>query len=60
MTRPHNIVQFFGAEHIQRLTGLSAYQLREWDRAGFFAPQYAKQNRRLRLVGSIPSPTWSA
>ena len=42
-----NVIRFFGAEHVQRLTGLSAYQLREWDRAGFFAPQYAFENRRV-------------
>jgi len=37
----------FGAEHVQRLTGLSAYQLREWDKVGFFAPEYAYENRRV-------------
>lgn len=42
-----SIIRFFGAEHVQRLTGLSAYQLREWDKAGFFAPQYAYENRRV-------------
>lgn len=44
---PGNVIRFFGAEHVQRLTGLSAYQLREWDKAGFFAPQYAFENRRV-------------
>ena len=47
MTEATNIVRFFGADHVQRLTGLSAFQLREWDRAGFFAPQYAYENRRV-------------
>lgn len=42
-----NVIRFFGAEHVQRLTELSAYQLREWDRAGFFAPEYAFENRRV-------------
>lgn len=42
-----NVIRFFGAEHVQRLTGLSAYQLREWDKAGFFAPEYAYSNRRV-------------
>lgn len=46
MTEAANIVRFFGADHVQRLTGLSAFQLREWDKAGFFAPQYAYENRR--------------
>lgn len=41
------VIRFFGAEHVRRLTGLSAYQLREWDKAGFFAPEYAYENRRV-------------
>jgi len=48
------IVRFFGADHVQRLTGLSALQLREWDKAGFFAPQYAYENRRV-AVGRVYS-----
>ncbi|WP_336974204.1 DUF433 domain-containing protein [Sphingobium aromaticiconvertens] len=40
-------VAAFGAAHIQALTGLSRYQLREWDKAGFFAPEYAYENRRV-------------
>ncbi len=32
---------------MRRLTGLSAYQLREWDKAGFFAPEHAYENRRV-------------
>ncbi len=47
MTEAAKIIRFFGAEHVQRLTGLSAFQLREWDKAGFFAPQYAHENRRV-------------
>jgi uncharacterized protein (DUF433 family) len=47
MTEATNIIRFFGADHVQRLTGLSAFQLREWDKAGFFAPQYAYENRRV-------------
>lgn len=42
-----SIIKAFGAEHIQRLTGLSARQLRDWDKAGFFAPSYASDDRRL-------------
>ena len=41
------VLRFFGAEHVRQLTGLSAYQLREWDKAGFFAPEYAFENRRV-------------
>lgn len=47
MTTATNIIRFFGADHVQRLTGLSAFQLREWDKAGFFAPQHAYENRRV-------------
>ena len=47
MSEASNTIRFFGADHIQRLTGLSAYQLREWDKAGFFAPQHAYENRRV-------------
>src|SRR5690349_16004064 len=42
-----NVLRFFGADHVRRLTGLSSFQLREWDKAGFFAPEYAYQNRRV-------------
>ena len=42
-----NVLAAFGAEHVERLTGLSQFQLREWDKAGFFAPTYAYENRRL-------------
>lgn len=47
MTSANHIIRFFGADHVQRLTGLSAFQLREWDKAEFFAPQYAYENRRV-------------
>lgn len=42
-----SVLAAFGAEHVERLTGLSKYQLRGWDKAGFFAPTYALENRRL-------------
>src|SRR5690349_752885 len=41
------VLAAFGAEHVEKLTGLSRYQLREWDKAGFFAPEYAFENRRV-------------
>lgn len=41
------VIAAFGAEHVQKLTGLSRGQLREWDKAGFFAPTYAYADRRL-------------
>ena len=41
-----NVVRAFGAEHVQRLTALSAGQLRYWDATGFFEPKWAYENRR--------------
>lgn len=40
-------VAAFGAAHVIALTGLSQFQLREWDKAGFFPPEYAYENRRV-------------
>jgi uncharacterized protein (DUF433 family) len=39
------VIQAFGEEHVERLTGLTKGQLRRWDRLGFFAPQYAYEDR---------------
>jgi uncharacterized protein (DUF433 family) len=36
----------FTAEQVGELTGLSPSQLRRWDRDGFFAPEYADEERR--------------
>ncbi|CAA7619380.1 DUF433 domain-containing protein [Magnetospirillum sp. UT-4] len=41
-----NVIRAFTAEQVVRLTGLSKRQLAEWDRIGFFAPQYAVEDRR--------------
>jgi uncharacterized protein (DUF433 family) len=41
-----NVISAFTAEQAERLTGLSASQLRDWDDAGFFRPSYAAENRR--------------
>lgn len=41
-----SVVQAFTAENVERLTGLSAAQLRRWDREGFFAPSHADANGR--------------
>jgi uncharacterized protein (DUF433 family) len=41
-----NVVRAFGAEHVQRLTALSAGQLRYWDATKFFEPKWAYENRR--------------
>jgi uncharacterized protein (DUF433 family) len=40
------VIRAFSAEHVERLTGLSAGQLRRWDAEGFFQPTYAYENRR--------------
>lgn len=44
---PGTIVAAFTEEHVQRLTGLSARQLRYWDRTDFFVPSFAEENRRV-------------
>jgi DNA-binding transcriptional MerR regulator len=41
-----NVLRVFTEDHVTRLTGLSTRQLRSWDRAGFFAPDFAYEDRR--------------
>lgn len=41
-----DVVTALSANHVVRLTGLSHRQLRYWDETGFFAPQFASENRR--------------
>jgi uncharacterized protein (DUF433 family) len=41
------IHQVFSDEHVSRLTGLSKWQLRSWDRLGFFAPRFAYEDRHV-------------
>jgi uncharacterized protein (DUF433 family) len=41
-----NVVTVFSETSVERLTGLSAAQLRYWDKTGFFAPDYADDDRR--------------
>jgi uncharacterized protein (DUF433 family) len=41
------VIQVFGEEHVEKLTGLTKWQLRRWDRLGFFAPQYAYEDRHV-------------
>lgn len=41
-----NVIRAFSAGHVVRLTGLTKRQLTYWDKTGFFAPQYAFENRR--------------
>ena len=42
-----NVIAAFSEEQVQRLTGLTASQLRYWDRTGFFVPSQAEENRRV-------------
>lgn len=37
----------FSEEHAEQLSGVSAAQLRRWDKLGFFVPSYADENRRM-------------
>lgn len=41
-----NVLSAFSAEQVERLTGLSSSQLRDWDKAEFFSPAFAASNRR--------------
>jgi uncharacterized protein (DUF433 family) len=42
-----SLIAAFSEEHAVHLTGLSHGQLRSWDRAGFFQPRYAYEDRRV-------------
>lgn len=46
MSKSNVTIEVFGEEHVSRLTGLTKGQLRSWDRAGFFRPRYACEDRR--------------
>jgi len=41
-----NVIAAFTEDHVQRLTGLSKGRLRYWNRTGFFAPAYHKNEKR--------------
>ena len=43
---PNPIISAFTEDHVVRLTGLSRRQLRAWDKAGFFVPHAAYEDRR--------------
>ncbi|MGY5809445.1 DUF433 domain-containing protein [Rhizobium sp. LEGMi198b] len=40
-----NIIAAFTEEQVERLTGVSVRQLRNWDRTGFFVPSLAYEDR---------------
>ena len=37
--------QVFSDDHVSRLTGLTKWQVRSWDRLGFFTPRFAYEDR---------------
>lgn len=39
------VISAFSEDHVERLTGLSKWQLKSWDREGFFAPHFAYEDR---------------
>jgi uncharacterized protein (DUF433 family)/DNA-binding transcriptional MerR regulator len=41
-----NVISAFTEEQAERLTGISARQLRYWDRTRYFVPEFASENRR--------------
>jgi uncharacterized protein (DUF433 family) len=43
----NTLIAAFSEEHVVRLTGLTHGQLRSWDRAGFFKPRYAYEDRHV-------------
>jgi uncharacterized protein (DUF433 family) len=40
-----NVITAFSETSVERLTGLTSAQLRYWDKTGFFAPDYADDDR---------------
>jgi uncharacterized protein (DUF433 family) len=42
-----NVISAFSEEQVERLTGLTKFRLRYWDRTDFFTPSLAEENRRL-------------
>jgi uncharacterized protein (DUF433 family) len=46
-THRNALISAFSEDHVERLTGLSKGQLRAWDRAGFFAPHFAYEDRHV-------------
>lgn len=42
-----NVLAAFSEEQVQRLAGISKFQLRYWDRTGFYSPSFAEEDRSL-------------
>jgi len=49
MSTTTNLHAVYSIDQASRLSGLSRERLMQWDRAGFFSPEYADKNRRLPL-----------
>lgn len=47
MSEFSKVIAAFSEEQAGRLSGVSRYQLRYWDRTGFYVPSYAEENRHL-------------
>jgi len=47
MKPKENVIAAFSEEHTEKLTGITKFQLRNWDRTGFYKPSYAETNRRM-------------
>lgn len=41
------VISAFTEDQVERLTGVTRYQLRYWDRTGFFQPSFGAEDRRL-------------
>lgn len=45
-----SVISAFSAEHVSRITGLTAVQLSYWDRKGFFKPTYSHVGEGIKPV----------
>lgn len=46
MASRKSVISAFSEEHAEKLSGVTIFQLRYWDRTGFYQPSYAEENRR--------------
>lgn len=47
MSSNKTVISAFSEEHTEKLTGITKFQLRYWDRTNFYRPSYAEDNRRM-------------
>lgn len=50
MATANDVISAFSAEHVAQITGLTANQLRYWDRTGFFRPTYAHTGEGIKPI----------